>query len=55
MDWFLCDNGLRLERVKLIDELDRTRLFFKKLIKQNCFKFCCIHYEIYLILQIYSN
>ena len=27
-------------------------LFFKNLIKQKCFKFCCIHYQIYLIQQI---
>ena len=30
-------------------------VFLKKLIKQKCFEFCCIHYQIYLIQQIWSN
>ena len=43
----------------VFDETDltneRTTFFKKKLIKQKCFKFCCIHYQIYLIQQIWSN
>ena len=30
------------------DQLEHV-LFFKNLIKQNCFKFCCMHYQTYLI------
>ena len=30
-------------------------LFFKSLINQRCFKFCCIHNQIYLIQQIWLN
>ena len=33
----------------------RTRPFFKKINQTKCFKFCCIHYQIYLIQQIWSN
>ena len=33
----------------------RTRPFFKKNNQTKCFKFCCIHYQIYLIQQIWSN
>ena len=32
-----------------------TSDFLKKLIKQKCFKFCCIPYQIYLIPHIWSN
>ena len=40
--------------IQLYNEIEQVR-FLKDLIKPNCFNFCCLHYQIYLIQQIWSN
>ena len=35
--------------------MNENTSYLKKLVKQKRFKFCCIHYQIYLIHQIWSH
>ena len=51
MNWFLCDNGLRHERVNVIigDTLNDTQCFWFYILKEQWFTF--MHYFLYMITQ----